>query len=211
MDSIRVVSFDLEGTLVTPDFSQAVWHEGIPSLYATENSIDFEDARAIVLREYQKVGDQRKEWYDIKHWFNLFGLGDYRKVLEKYKDKSSHFPDVLPVLSSLVVRYKLIIATGTAREFLPYLLDGLENHFVKVFSSISDYGQLKSPQFYAQVCKEMGVEPYEMVHVGDSRRFDFMAAKEAGINVFHLKRNQEAGNGDTLKSLTELDTRLQRR
>ena len=211
MDSIRVVSFDLEGTSVTPDLSQAVWHEGIPSLYATENSIDFEEARAIVLREYQRVGDQRKEWYDIKYWFNLFGLGDYRKVLERYKDKLSHFPDVLPVLSSLGVRYRLIIATGTAREFLPYLLDGLESHFVKVFSSISDYGQLKSPQFYTQVCKEMGVQPFEMIHVGDSRRFDFVAANEAGINVFHLKRNQESGNGDSLKSLTELDTRLQRR
>jgi len=211
MDNIKVVSFDLEGTLVTPDFSQAVWHEGIPSLYANQNGIDFERAKDIVLREYQKVGDQRKEWYDIKYWFNLFGLGDYRKVLERYKDKLSHFPDVLPALSSLGARYRLIIATGTAREFLPYLLDGLESHFVKVFSSISDYGQLKSPQFYTQVCKEMGVQPFEMIHVGDSRRFDFVAANEAGINVFHLKRNQESGNGDSLKSLTELDTRLQRR
>jgi len=208
MDNIKVVSFDLEGTLVTPDFSQAVWHEGIPSLYANQNGIDFERAKDIVLREYQKVGDQRKEWYDIKYWFNFFGLGDYRKVLEQHRDQLSQFPDVLPVLSSLGRKYRLIIATGTAREFLPYLLDGLESHFVRVFSSISDYGQLKSPRFYAQVCQEMGVKPHEMVHVGDSRRFDFIAAKEAGVKVFHLNRAQQLGNGNSLQSLTELETGL---
>ena len=208
MDNIKVVSFDLEGTLVTPDYSQSVWHEGIPSLYANQNGIDFERAKDIVLREYQKVGDQRKEWYDIKYWFNFFGLGDYRKVLEQHRNQLSQFPDVLPVLSSLGRKYRLIIATGTAREFLPYLLDGLESHFVRVFSSISDYGQLKSPRFYAQVCQEMGVKPHEMVHVGDSRQFDFIAAKEAGVKVFHLDRAQQPGNGDSLQSLTELETGL---
>ena len=61
MGGIKVISFDLEGTLVTPDFSQAVWHEGIPSLYASQNGIGIKEAKAIVLREYEKVGDQRKE------------------------------------------------------------------------------------------------------------------------------------------------------
>ena len=140
MDHIRVISFDLEGTLVTPDFSQAVWHEGIPYLYASQKGIDFEEAKAIVLTEYQKVGNQRKEWYDIKYWFNLFKLGDYRKVLEQYRGKLSQYPDTLPVLSTLGRKFRLIIATGTAREFLPYLLDGLDGHFARVFSSISDFG-----------------------------------------------------------------------
>ena len=66
MGDIKVVSFDLEGTLTTPDFSQAVWYEGIPSLYAALHSIDLEEARAIVRQKYQEVGDQKKEWYDIK-------------------------------------------------------------------------------------------------------------------------------------------------
>ena len=208
MDNIKVVSFDLEGTLVTPDYSQAVWHEGIPSLYAKQNGIDFERDKAIVQKTYQEMGDQRKEWYDIEYWFSRFGLGDHRDVLDAHRNRLSRYPDASQALSSLSKRYTLIVATGTVRAFLPYLLDGLENYFVRIFSSISDYGQLKSLKFYAQVCQEMGIEPSEMVHVGDSLRFDFMAAKEAGIKVFHLKRNQESGNGDSLKSLTELETRL---
>jgi putative hydrolase of the HAD superfamily len=208
MDNIKLVSFDLEGTLVTPDFSQAVWYEGIPSLYARQSGINFEEARAIVVKEYQAVGDRRKEWYDIKYWFNLFRLGDYRKVLEQYRDRASQFPDVLPVLSSLGRKYRLIVATGTAREFLPYLLDGLDGQFVGIFSSISDYGILKSPQFYVQLCLEMGVKPYEMIHVGDSLHFDCIAAADAGVKAFHLDRKQESGSGDSLRNLVELETRL---
>ena len=76
MSKIKVVSFDADGTLVTPDFSQAVWYEGVPSLYARKNGISFQEAKAFIEKEYQVVGDCRVEWYDIKYWLQRFGLGD---------------------------------------------------------------------------------------------------------------------------------------
>jgi putative hydrolase of the HAD superfamily len=208
MNKIRVVSFDLEGTLVTPDFSKAVWYEGIPYLYAKRHDITLEKAKAIVREKYQEVGDQREEWYDIKYWFSRFRLDDYRNLLEYYKHEVSKYPDVLQVLSSLKKKYTLIVTTATAREFLPHLLDGLEGYFVRIFSSISDYSQIKSLQFYTTVCEEMGVKPFEMVHIGDSWDFDFRRAKEAGIRVFHLDRARKSKNDNSLASLTELETRL---
>jgi hypothetical protein len=39
MKGIKIISFDLEGTLTTPDLSQAVWYEGIPSLYSKRNQL----------------------------------------------------------------------------------------------------------------------------------------------------------------------------
>ena len=210
MGDIKVVSFDLEGTLTTPDFSQAVWYEGIPSLYAALHSIDLEEARAIVRQKYQEVGDQKKEWYDIKYWFTRFSLGDHREVLDRYRERVGHYPDALPILTALSKKYRLIIATNTAYEFLPYLLAGLENYFTGVFSSISDFEQTKTPQFYALVCREIGIEPWEMAHVGDSWGFDYLPAKEAGIRAFHLNRGQLSETGDSLKSLADLETKLQR-
>ena len=203
MDNIKVVSFDLEGTLVTPDFSKAVWYEGIPYLYAKSYGITFEKAKAIVREKYQEVGDQRNEWYDIKYWLSRFRLDDYRDLLEYYKHEVSQYPDVLQVLSSLKKKYTLIIATGTAREFLPHLLDGLEGYFVRVFSSISDYSQIKSPQFYAKVCEETGVKPFEMVHVGDSWDFDFLSPKEAGIKAFYLDRRGRRKGDEVVENLKE--------
>ena len=168
MSKVKVISFDADGTLVTPDFSQAVWYEGVPSLYANKNGISFEEAKAFIEREYRVVGDLRIEWYDIKYWLQLFGLGDcHKELLEDCRHRVSCYPEVAKALSSLGKDYTLIVVSCSTREFLPYLLDGMEKYFARVFSTVSDYGQIKSPGLFAEVCREMGVSPEEMAHVGD--------------------------------------------
>ena len=209
MNRIKVVSFDADGTLVTPDFSQAVWYEGIPSLYAKKNRISFQEAKAFIEREYQVVGDSRIEWYDIKYWLQRFGLGSpltgHHQLLEDYRHRVSCYPEVAQTLSSLGKDYSLIVVSCSTREFLPYLLDGMEGHFTRVFSSVSDYGQIKTPQFFLEVCRQMGVSPQEMAHVGDLWQQDFLTAREAGLKAFHLDRRGERKDGSSLRSLAELD------
>jgi len=200
MSRIKVVSFDLEGTLVTPDFSQAVWHERIPALYATRSGISLERAKAEVQKEYQKVGDQRLEWYDIKYWVHYFDLDGYQELLESCRGKVAYYPEVISVLSSLGKIYPLIVVTGTAGEFLPYLLSRIKGCFVRIFSSVSDYGQLKTPSFYMKICREMDILPEETAHVGDNWQFDFTIPREVGINAFHLNRKEQP----SLVSITNL-------
>ncbi len=204
----KVISFDVEGTLVTPDFSQAIWHEGIPSLYATMNGIGLKEAKVLVKRAYDEVGEEKKEWYDIKYWFERFQLGDYRQVLETYKPRVLPYAEVREALSALDKAYTLIVSSGSAREFLPYLLDGIDKYFDRIFSSVSDYGQIKSPEFYVNVCQETGIKPNEMVHVGDSWQFDFLIPKEIGIKTFHIDRRGEHKNCGSLTSLSSLIARL---
>ena len=200
MSRIRVVSFDLEGTLVTPDFSRAVWYDRIPSLYATRNGISLEKAKAEVQKEYQKVGDQRLEWYDIKYWIHHFDLDGYQELLESCRNKVAYYQEAIPALSSLGKVYPLIVATGTAGEFLPYLLSRIKGCFIRIFSSVSDYRQLKTPSFYLKICQEMGILPEEMAHVGDNWQFDFTIPREVGVNAFHLNRKGQP----SLVSITNL-------
>ena len=207
MSPIKVVSFDLEGTLATPDFSRAVWYEGIPSLYAIRNGVSLEQARAEVQKEYQKVGDQRLEWYDIKYWVHYFNLDGYQELLESCRDRVAYYPEAIPVLSSLGKVYPLIVATGTAGEFLPYLVPRIEGCFVRIFSSVSDYGQLKTPSFYSKICQEMGILPEEMAHVGDNWQFDFTIPREVGVNAFHLNRKGQPSSV-SITNLQQLGPRL---
>jgi putative hydrolase of the HAD superfamily len=210
MSKIKVVSFDADGTLVTPDFSQAVWYEGVPHLYARKNGISFQEAKAFIEREYQVVGDQRIEWYDIKYWLKRFGLdGSHGQILEDYRHTVSCYPDVKQALSSLRKDYTLIVVSCSTREFLPYLLDGIEGYFTKVFSSVSDYAQIKTPKFFLEVCRQMGISPEEMAHVGDLWEQDFIVPKEAGIKAFHFDRRGERKDGNSFSSLAELEKRLQ--
>jgi putative hydrolase of the HAD superfamily len=209
MSKVKVISFDADGTLVTPDFSQAVWYEGVPALYADKNGISFEESKAFIEREYQVVGDLRIEWYDIKYWLRLFGLGDcHEQMLENYRHRVSCYPEVAQALSSLSKDYTLIVVSCSTRDFLPYLLDGIEGYFARVFSTVSDYGQVKTPEFYLKVCRQMGISPQEMAHVGDLWEQDFLAPKEAGLKAFHLDRRGERKDGRSLRSLADLGERL---
>lgn len=208
MNHIKVVSLDLEGTLVTPDFSRYVWHEGVPALYASRHEISFEQAKIEVERQYNEVGDARCEWYDIKYWFQRFKLDDHASLLAGCRDRVIYYPEVQGTLESLSMMYSLVISSASSREFMPYLLAQSKISFIRIFSSISDYGQLKTPEFYLTVCREMGVSPTEVAHVGDSWRYDFLTATEAGLKAFHLDRDRQTNHENSITSLAEFATRL---
>ena len=199
---IKVVSFDVEGTLTTADFSRAIWEEGLPLLYARKHGIELDRAKEIVFAEYGKVGDQRLEWYDINYWFGYFGLGSYEALIQRYRDKIQYYPEVVDVLSSLAVRYKLIVASRVPELFLGTLLKGISSYFVNVFSSTSHYRQAKTPDFYRFLCRSMDVKPEEVVHVGDSWQFDFLSPRQVGIHAFHIDRSGQ--NHESLVDLTRL-------
>jgi HAD superfamily hydrolase (TIGR01549 family) len=203
MRQIELVSFDAEGTLVTPDFSETIWHEAIPALYARKKGLDLTQAKKCVTEEYNKIGVHRLEWYDIEYWFECLDLGSSEPVIQSCLNKIAHYPEVIEVLSSLASEYKLIVASGTPLELLHCLLRDIKPYFVRIFSSISHYRQVKNPDFYLRICEEMGVKPGQVIHVGDNWQFDFLNARQAGLNAFYIDRSGE-NHRESLADLTQL-------
>jgi putative hydrolase of the HAD superfamily len=203
MRQINLISFDAEGTLVKPDFSETIWHEAIPALYAQKQGLDFAQAKRCIVEEYGRVGDQKLEWYDIEYWFSYLGLGSSKPVIQSCLNKICYYPEITEVLSSLAGEYRLIVASGTPLELLHLLLRDIEPYFVRVFSAVSHYKQLKSPDFYLRICEEMGVKPSQVIHVGDNWQFDFLNARQAGINAFYIDRSGR-NHQESLSDLTQL-------
>ncbi len=204
MNQIKIVSFDVEGTLVTTDFSYAIWFEAIPKRYSERFNMPIEQARKKVMEEFQKVGDQRLEWYDINHWFNVLDLGNPRPVMEKCQSKVRYYPEVIDVLSTLGTKFKLIIASGSSGDFLHYLLRDIQPYFARIFSSISDYQQLKTTDFYLKICRELNVQPGQVVHIGDNWQFDFVNARKTGIHGLYLDRSGKTNHRDSMADLIPL-------
>ena len=203
MKEIKVISFDAEGTVVTPDFSQAIWHEAIPALYAQKKGFDLAQAKELIYEEYNKIGDQRLEWYDIEYWLNCLDLGSSEPIIQSCLDKITYYPEVIEVLSSLANEYRLIIASSTPRRLLDFLLQDIEPYFVRIFSSVSHYGQLKSPDFYLTICEEMDVTPSQIIHVGDSWQFDVLNSRQVGIQAFYIDRSR-SNHQESLSDLTQV-------
>ncbi len=203
MKGVKIVSFDAEGTMVTTEFSHAIWHEAIPKLCAATRGLDLSDARQLVYEEYDRVGQHRLEWYDIEYWFNYLGLGDPEPVIRSCLGAIAHYPEVTEVLTALATEYRLVVSSCTPREMLHFLLQDIEPYFVRVFSAVSHFKQLKNPDFYLWICREMGVSPEQVIHIGDNWEFDFINSGLAGMNAFHLDRSATREE-QSLESLTQL-------
>jgi HAD superfamily hydrolase (TIGR01549 family) len=201
-NNIKIISFDVEGTLVTTDFSYSIWFEAIPKRYAERHGITFEQAQKAVMAEYEKVGDQKVEWYDIRYWCQKFDLGNYEHVMEGCQSKVQYYPEVRDILSTLGTQYKLTAASGSPREFLHHLLRDIKPYFHQVFSSISDYRHIKTNDFYLKMSQALNIPPQQILHIGDNWQFDVVAARETGIHALYLDRK---GQGNHQGSLTDLE------
>ncbi|MEM0058657.1 MAG: HAD family hydrolase [Candidatus Bathyarchaeia archaeon] len=187
---IRVVSFDLEGTLVDMTFSDLVWNEGLPRLYALKAGLGFDEAKRVVLGEYARIGEDRVEWYDISYWFRRFDLpGDPQRLVASYRSYVRVYPDAVEALGELSRKYRLIMITNSNRLFVDILAQPIIHYFDRVFSTTSEFGLLKrNPETYRKVCEVMGVAPFEIVHVGDRLHDDFESPRSVGISAYLLDR-----------------------
>ena len=207
---VKVLSLDMEGTLVDHSFSNAIWEIDIPSLYAERHSLDQDEARARVLAEYGTVGEGRPEWYDVDYWFRRLGLeADWRSIIRGRADLIKVYPDAAEALVRLSGVYPMVVSSNTIREFLDLQVEAVGPYFTHVYSAPSDFGTVKKDSgFYRRILAEQGLRPEEMTHVGDHPEFDYMVARSLGVRAYHLDRTGCSVGGDTVHDLMELVDRL---
>ena len=208
----KIISFDMDGTLVDPEFTDWVWLHGIPRLYAEMTNIPFEEAKHFVVGEYLKVGEGAIEWYDIKYWFQFFKLEkNWKDLMLQYVDKIRIYPDVDDILAWLKEKFPIILTSNAGREFIDIEMEatGLGRYFDRIFSATSDFGQVKKTAgFYGRICGALGVYPQEIVHVGDHYEFDYLAPRSLGIHAFYLDRSGEKNGDFVISDLRELERRF---
>ena len=94
---------------------------------------------------------------------------------------------------------------------LPTLLAALEltPRFATVaVSAIEETGK-PDPEIFLRACARLGSAPEECLHVGDSLREDYDAARAAGLAALHLDRDgRHAAGPDRIRSLSEIASRL---
>ena len=192
---IKVFSFDVDGTLVSQEFADCVWLRGIPEAYAAKHALSFEHAFEFVKREYDNIGENRIEWYNIRFWLRKFNLKiPYEKLFEKYEAEVKIYTEVESVLKVLKeAGYVLVVNSNAATEFIDFQIQPIRKYFTHVFSATSDFGELKkSNGHYAQVCEILDVKPQEVVHTGDHFVFDFLSPRRIGITAYYLDRSRDA-------------------
>jgi FMN phosphatase YigB (HAD superfamily) len=207
----KVISFDLDGTLVHGQFGDMVWHHGIPGKYSEKHGIPFEEAQKLILKEYELIGDANLLWYDVGYWLTKFGLTvSAQELLDTYVHHIAVIPHALDVIRVLRERYRLVIASNAGRIFVEKELTqaGLTDYFEYVVSATSDLGMVKKEErFYRTLAANIGVSLGDLVHVGDHAVFDYEVPRSLGIECYHYNPSGKS-NGSLINDLRELLKKL---
>ncbi len=214
MAGIKLVSFDLDGTLTDLwGFDKVFWHEEVPRLIAERHRIPLEEAKHRMHSEVASLGGEHAiEYYFPDHWFSHFDLPmDWRRVMHDMQHLVTVFPDVIPSLQRLKKHFPLIILSNSPREFIDMKmkaerLGGLFDHTI---SAVSDYRMVKRDAvIYQKVLKRFNVHPDQVVHIGDHDAFDYCAARDAGLHAFLLNRDRTAKGEHVVHSISEFADRV---
>ncbi len=205
---IKVVSFDLDDTLSDSNFDTLIWDIEIPKVYAKEKGLSLEEAKKIVIGEYDELwGKIKGDWRDASFWLKHFGLKTtWRDLLDMVKHEIKHFPEVKEVLRFLKEKgIKLIIVTSAEKKFLKAKVEceDIESFFDKTYSAPSDFNKdKKDKEVYEKVLEDFDIKANELLHVGDHKDTDFLLPKSLGIKAVLIDRNDK--EGDSIKNLEEL-------
>jgi putative hydrolase of the HAD superfamily len=206
---IKVVSFDLDGTLVKSTFADKVWLEGLPNLYSNEKNISIKQAKQYIYNLYEKVGENRKEWYDIDWWFKRFDLKQsWKNLLDNYKHYIKLYNDTIETLDKLTKKFKLIIISNAKKEFIEIQLreTNIKPYFEHVFSSLSDFNFVKkTPDVYKKVLNFLNIKSNEIIHIGDNFEFDYKCPQRIGIKSIYLDRKKTKKADNIIFSLNEIE------
>jgi putative hydrolase of the HAD superfamily len=206
---ITTVSFDSDGTLVTTAFADLIWLEVLPQLVSDCWKISLDDAKQKLYADYESIGPERAEWYDLPYWLKRYRLDVNPKTLvQQYKSAVTLYPEVVDVLEKLSKKYELVVISNSSRLFLEITTDSLKPYFHHTISTLSDLGLMKGTDSYVAVCERIGIMPRQMVHIGDSLELDYVRAKRAGLKAFYLDRKGRRRGRYFVKDLKEFAMRL---
>jgi putative hydrolase of the HAD superfamily len=194
---LKVVSFDLDGTIFKKGLDDIFWNRLIPELVAREKGISMDEAVRYVINEYDSIGPNDIRWYIPEYWFCRFGLtytmlDHLLNIMEEQYYANGMYDDV-PLLAEIGKRYRLIISTCNPPAMAKKKLSIIKRSNVSVdalFSSIS-YNMVKSKEFYSIICKEMNVSAESILHVGDDVVQDLKVPRSIGMQAILMDRRCE--------------------
>jgi len=135
---------------------------------------------------------------------------DFLPFVQRVRDSIGYcpFPDVLPTLRSLCEWGKGLAVVSNWDLALPTLLAelGLAEFFAFILPSAEVGVEKPDGRIFELALQRLGLEPQEVVHIGDNYEADVIGARAAGITPILLDRKGEARCQDVMciSSLAEL-------
>lgn len=223
---IKAIVFDLDGTLHDQDSGERA---ALEQLYRQDVPLDPLPGYADFLRVWRNTADQYLDQYHQGHmtfeeqrvrrvldlhafYGKSISLEEARMLNEKYvsyyENEWQAYADAIPALNALKSKFRLgILSNGDGdRQRGKIKSCGLEAYFESVVIS-GEVGVAKPDKAIFEISrKAFGLEPEEMLYVGDRVEIDTLPARNAGWKGLWIDRKGMPGIHDpeTITSLSDL-------
>jgi putative hydrolase of the HAD superfamily len=226
---VRAVFFDAGATLLYPDppveevYGRIFAEDGAPfeigRLRDALTTTWIEIQREKPGDRYGGVRGEPQFWRDflgrVRRLLDGGPLSDeaFARLAEHFRNPESWavYADVVPTLETLTARRMPLAVVSNWDSHLPGLLasKGLDRFFRTVsVSAIEETGK-PDAEIFRRTCGRMSVRECDALHIGDSLRDDFDAARAAGLVAVLLDRKDQHPQADPrIRSLSELPARL---
>jgi HAD superfamily hydrolase (TIGR01549 family) len=203
---IKVILFDLDGTLykspeIRKKFAEAAYHA-----LAKLKNISVEEAKTMIEGTREKL--KEKHGFPVPYTLTLIRFGMPVELWHKEnikffnpRDYLSQNGELKEMLSGLTKRCRLAILTNNNEIQAQRILEALNvrDLFDRVFTYNTFKTMKPNPDFFKKAAKEMGVKPKECLVVGDRYSVDLIPAQDLGMQIYEVK-----GPDDIKKLITAL-------
>ncbi|WP_339380073.1 HAD-IA family hydrolase [Aromatoleum evansii] len=205
LNQIKAVSLDLDDTLwpiwPTIDRAEKVLHEWLVT-NAPATAAMYASPRA--LREVRDAMEVQRP--DLAHDMTALRRESIRVALSSAGDDPSlagpafdvfiaerhnvsFFPDALPAVEFLAARYPLVSITNGNADLARV---GLAPYFVAGIAALKVGVSKPDVRIFQVAAEAVGVQPHEVLHVGDDMVMDVLGARSAGMQAVWVNRGQAA-------------------
>jgi len=211
---IDAITFDVGGTLIRPwpsvghGYAEMAARNGFSGFSCEELNRAFKRAWS----EAEAFDYTRSGWERLVN--QTFarslpgGVPFFNELYERFAEPDAWhvFDDALETLDTLAsAGVRLAVISNWDDRLRPLLQRlRLEDYFETISVSCEVGFAKPSPVIFQHTAAKLGVAPELILHVGDSAELDAVAAKAAGFEAVHLRREMSRLSGGEIGVLTEL-------
>jgi putative hydrolase of the HAD superfamily len=196
---IRLITFDLDNTLWDVEAivvrAERVMHDWIaehhPEFSGRIDAAAFAQLRAEVWRERRDIAHNltelrlevlRRAFLQAGYAADAAEAAAQGAFAEFFRERNTveFFPGALPALQELRATYELYALSNGNADIRRI---GLDHLFSRHFSAISVGAAKPDPRIYRAALEAAGVQPQEVIHVGDHPEQDVAAAAAVGMRT----------------------------
>ncbi len=191
---IKVIIFDLDGTLYISSEVYKKFAEAAYYTYAKIKKTSVEEARVVLEQRREEMKKERG--YAVPYTLALISFGipieQWHKENIEFFDAGEYLEEdkeLQKMLKDLKKRFRLAVLTNNNRIQTERILKtlGIEELFDSIFTYESFKLIKPNPEIFEMVINRLKLSPEQCLMVGDRYDVDLVPAKEIGMRIYEVK------------------------